>query len=43
MEYDFIKEKAHYLNEYTRNFLKVHSKDIHVEFITKSKYLEEDD
>lgn len=41
MEYDFIKEKAHYLNECTRNFLKVHLRDIQVNFITPSRYLEE--
>ncbi len=38
MEYDFIKEKAEYLNRYTKTFLEEHKKEIEIEFVTDSKY-----
>lgn len=38
MEYDFIKEKAEYLNQYTGKFLRENKEKIKVEFITKTKY-----
>ncbi|WP_332445855.1 aldolase catalytic domain-containing protein [Sphaerochaeta sp.] len=40
MEYDFVKEKAAYLNTYTRKFLCTMKDKLHVHFITDSKYLE---
>lgn len=38
MEYSFVKEKAHYLNQYASAYLKNYSKKIKVDFVTKSKY-----
>ena len=38
MEYSFVKEKAAYLNEYTRNFLKANEDKLKVEFLTDSRY-----
>ena len=38
MEYDFIKNKADYLNSYTKKFLKNNSVHLKVEFLTKSHY-----
>ncbi|MCI7767214.1 MAG: aldolase catalytic domain-containing protein [Oscillospiraceae bacterium] len=43
MEYDFAKEKADYLNNYTRNFIGSVSDKIALEFLTKSRYAEESD
>lgn len=39
MEYDFIKEKAEYLNNYTRDFLEGHKSELTVDFITESQYI----
>lgn len=41
MEYDFVKSKAEYLNEYTRDFMKSVKDRINITFITKSVYQEE--
>lgn len=38
MEYDFIKHKAEYLNEYTSNFLRSNANRLHVEFLTETLY-----
>lgn len=38
MEYDFIKNKAEYLNKYTRDFIAEHASNIRVEFLTESLY-----
>lgn len=40
MEYDFIKEKAEYLNNYTRMFLRSNKNRLSVNFLTESKYME---
>lgn len=40
MEYSFAKEKAQYLNNYTRNYLDSVKNDLDVTFVTKSKYEE---
>lgn len=40
MEYDFAKEKAEYLNNYTRTFLAEVKGQIEVKFLTESKYNE---
>lgn len=41
MEYDFVKGKANYLNNYTRNFIQKNSKKISILFLTNSKYEED--
>lgn len=41
MEYDFIKNKAKYINEYTRHFIS--SSPIEVEFLTYSAYCDNDE
>ena len=38
LEYDFIKNKASYLNKYTRRFLAENEKNLRVEFLTPSFY-----
>lgn len=38
MEYDFIKGMEDYLNEYTTNYLDSVKDEIHIEFLTDSKY-----
>ena len=38
MEYDFIKDKAKYLNSYVRGFLRSVKDKITVEFLTRSRY-----
>lgn len=38
LEYDFIKNKAKYLNEYTRRFLAENKKRLRVKFLTPSFY-----
>ena len=38
MEYDFVRKRVSYLNEYTINFLKKWSKKITVNFLTDSIY-----
>lgn len=38
MEYSFVKQKAVYLNNYVQNFLQSTSDDLHIEFVTKSRY-----
>lgn len=40
MEYSFVKEKAEGLNHGAKLFFKEHSDKIHVDFITKSHYVE---
>lgn len=40
MEYAFVKDKAEALNEYTKNTLKLLAKDIKINFITKTRYVE---
>ncbi len=42
MEYDFIKDKAEYLNGYTKNFLKEISDKLTVRFLTDSVYAQEE-
>lgn len=41
MEYSFAKEKAQYLNNYAKNFLRNNKDIINIEFITKSHYEED--
>ncbi len=38
MEYDFVKQKAEYLNHYTRSFLQSIAEVLTVNFLTSSKY-----
>lgn len=38
MEYDFVKKKADYLNEYTRNFIDSVRDKVEIEFVTASHY-----
>lgn len=38
MEYDFVKKRVDYLNEYTIGFLREHTDRITVEFLTDSVY-----
>ena len=38
MEYDFVKNKAEYLNNYTSTFIKSVADTLMVEFLTTSKY-----
>lgn len=38
-EYSYVKEKADYLNNYVKDFLKNNSETIYCEFITDSKYV----
>lgn len=38
MEYDFIKDKASYLNSYTKKFIADNADKINIEFITESLY-----
>ena len=38
MEYGFVKNKANYLNNYAREFLKEVRNEIRVDFLTKSEY-----
>lgn len=40
MEYSFAKEKAHYLNSYTKNFLATINDILDVEFVTRSRYID---
>ena len=39
MEYNFVKNKAKYLNDYVRSFLHKASSDIKIHFVTDSMYL----
>lgn len=41
MEYDFTRQRADYLNKYTKDFLYSMKEKINVLFITQTKYLEE--
>lgn len=41
MEYDFVKKKADYLNQYTKNFLENCRSRLAVRFLTDSRYAEE--
>lgn len=43
MEYDFVKSKADYLNQYTRDFLKSIRNKIEIQFITDSEYVTEEE
>lgn len=43
MEYSFIKEEATHLNRYIREFIQEHFEDMEIEFITYSRYTEEED
>ena len=38
MEYDFVKNKAHYLNSHIKDILADFKKDMDINFITYSKY-----
>ena len=38
MEYDFVKQKAEYLNSYTSTFLQSIAEILTVNFLTSSKY-----
>ncbi len=41
MEYDFVREKADYLNKYTSDFIRQYSGRITLKFLTESKYSSE--
>ena len=43
MEYSFLKEEAYQLNSYIKDVLSSEYKDIHIDFLTYSHYIEEDD
>lgn len=42
MEYSFVKEKAESLNRYARDFFKQKQETLHITFVTKSHYQEEE-
>lgn len=41
MEYSFVKDKAEYLNSYTRRFLSDIKEDVEISFVTDSQYQEQ--